>query len=407
MNRFLLFLVGQGMSAVGSGFTSVAMPLFVFQLTGSPASLGLATTFAFLPAVLFGVILGAVADRVDRRRTMVRVDLARGVVIACVPVATALGFGDIWLVYAVIFVQSTLEILFETSSFAIVPALVPRERFAAANSWMVSSLFSGRSLGAVVAGLLANSVPVSRLLVFDAVGFMLSVMTLIAIRGDFRPRHVDRPFRNLRADMATGLRYIWSEPRLRTLALVMALVNLLTPTLSAQLLVYARDRLSASDGQFGWLLAASGIGALLIVPAAPKLADRFDVLRSAAVILGTYGLSVIALTLATSFTAGFVLWTFSNGVRALYSALVATFRQRVIPDALRGRVASVSMTLAWSTIPVGSFAGGLVVTALGSVVPVFAAIGLLLVLVAAGFAAVISFGRWPRPGCPLYRDSPG
>lgn len=260
MNRFPLFLVGQGMSAVGSGFTSVAMPLLVFQLTGSPASLGLVTTFAFLPAVLFGVILGAVADRVDRRRAMVRVDVVRGVVIACVPVATTLGFGNIWLMYAVIFVQSTLEILFETSSFAIVPALVPRERLAAANSWMVSSVLSGRSVGAVVAGLLASSVPVSWLLVFDALGFMLSAMTLIAIRGDFRPRHVDRPFRNLRADMATGLRYVWFDRRLRALALVMALVNLLNPTVSAQLLVYARDRLSASDAQFGWMLAAGGIG---------------------------------------------------------------------------------------------------------------------------------------------------
>src|SRR6266545_4430154 len=125
---FLKFWVGQTVSNLGSSVTMFALPLLVFKLTGSPLNLGVTMATTYLPYLLFGLVLGAWVDRVDRKRLMIATDLARAVVIALLPVLADLGLLRVWRVYAIAFVHASLAIAFDTAEFAAIPSLVERKQ---------------------------------------------------------------------------------------------------------------------------------------------------------------------------------------------------------------------------------------------------------------------------------------
>jgi len=149
---FRKFWVGQTISNLGGSFTLFALPLLVFQLTGSALDLGLVMAFEFLPYLLFGLLLGAWVDRVNRRRMMILVDLARAVVVASIPFLAGLGLLTVWWVYAVAFATSTLKILFDAGEFAAIPSLVGGDDLVKANGHIQASYSAAMFLGPVLAG---------------------------------------------------------------------------------------------------------------------------------------------------------------------------------------------------------------------------------------------------------------
>ena len=123
---FWKFWAGQTISNLGSSITLFALPLLVFKLTGSALDLGISTATTFLPYLLFGLIIGAWVDRVDRKRLMIATDIARGLVLASIPLLDAFGVLTILWIYAVGFVSTTLTIGFDSAEFAAIPSLVSR-----------------------------------------------------------------------------------------------------------------------------------------------------------------------------------------------------------------------------------------------------------------------------------------
>src|SRR5215467_7698502 len=121
---FWKFWTGETVSSLGSSFTQFALPLLVFKLTGSALNLGIATAAAFLPYLLFGLVIGAWVDRLDRKRMMILVDIGQALVIASIPVMFLLGALNVWWVFGVAFVSTTLKIFFDAGEFAAIPSLV-------------------------------------------------------------------------------------------------------------------------------------------------------------------------------------------------------------------------------------------------------------------------------------------
>ena len=123
--EFWMFLLGQTVSNVGSSFTIFVLPLLVFKLTGSAFNLALVASAEYIPYLLFGLIIGAWVDRVDRRRLMILTDIAQALVISSIPLLGALGLLSVWWIYAVGFVSSTLWIFFNTAEKFRSASLIP------------------------------------------------------------------------------------------------------------------------------------------------------------------------------------------------------------------------------------------------------------------------------------------
>src|SRR3954453_2040583 len=130
---FWKFWAGQTISNLGNSVTLFAVPLLIYKLTGSAVNLGLASAATMLPYLLFGLVIGAWVDRVDRKRLMIAADIARAIVIGSVPLLAAFDALSIWWGYGVAFVNSTISIAFDSAQFPAIPSLVPTYDLVTAN----------------------------------------------------------------------------------------------------------------------------------------------------------------------------------------------------------------------------------------------------------------------------------
>jgi len=222
---FWKYWTGQTVSNLGSSITLFALPLLVYKLTGSALNLGITTAATFLPYLLFGLILGAWTDRVDRKRMMISTDIARALIIASIPLLAFLGILPIWWIYVVAFIHATLTICFEAGEFAAIPSLVNRDDLVTANGRIQASYSGASIVGPLLAGVLVTVVPLTALMLIDALSFLVSSFSLMLIRISFNPGEKRAPTR-IRSDVFEGLRDVLSHPVLRNISTMMALVTL-------------------------------------------------------------------------------------------------------------------------------------------------------------------------------------
>jgi Major Facilitator Superfamily len=387
---FWLYFSGQLVSQVGSSFTLFALPLLVFKLTHSATNLALTTASNFVPYLLFGLVLGAVVDRVDRKRMMLLTDVGRAAVIAVLPVLALTGALRVQDIYVVAFVQSTLGILFNCGEFAAIPSLVGRDDLVAANGRIMATNSAGQILGPILAGVLVTLMSPADLLFFDAASFVVSAGSLAAIRRSFnatdRPTAANAGVAGLLRDARAGLQYVWSNPVLRSISVMMALINFVASTENSQLVLFAKRVLGASDSEVAVLFAAGAAGVVAVSIAAAPIRRRLSFAVTALGALVISGLTVTAMALIGSYPAALVLWAASSGFGLLLNINTASLRQAIVPDEMYGRVVSIAQVLAWSAIPLGALAGAAAIQLSGSVTDVYALAGALTALIALLFA---------------------
>ena len=397
---FWKFWTGETISAFGTSVTQFAMPLIVFKLTGSAVALGGAAAMFTVPHLLFGLPIGAWTDRTNRKRLMIVVDLLAALAVASVPLTASLGLLSVWWIYAVTFATSTLGLAFETAQFGAIPSLVGRDDLVTANGRIQASFAAAGVLGPLTAGALLAFVPVEAVLYVDAASFLVSAIALSLIRRSFNAPVAPRAT-TIRQDIAEGLRYVLAHPVLRNISLMMALINLVSTTVFAQLVLFAKQDLRAADGEIGLLFAAGGVGVFLCSLSAGPLRKRFSFGTVALGALMLSGLLTIALAYATSIWSGVLLWGISAGLGTLFNINTGSLRQAIVPNHMLGRVISIAMVLAWSANPIGALAGGFLIERLGDARLVYAGIGALTFLVALAFRLASPLGRAERYLRPL------
>ena len=381
------FWLGQTISNLGSSFTMFALPLLVFNLTGSPINLGITTAAEFVPYLLFGLVIGAWVDRVDRRRLMIATDLARAAVIATIPLLDAFDALTVGWIYAVAFTSATLTIAFDAAEFAAIPSLVPSgDDLVTANGRVQASYSTAQIAGPLLAGLLVAVAPVQQVLLVDAASFLVSAGALALIGRAFNAPREEGPRRAIRKDIADGLRYVLGHPVLRNISAMMALINLVGATVYAQLVVFAKRQLDASDSQVALLYAAGSAGVVLLSLAAGPLRRRLSFSVAALGALALDGLLTVVLAATRWYPAALVLWAAISGLGIFFNINTGSLRQQIVPNHLLGRVISIAGVLAWSAIPVGALAGGWAVERSGSVALVYGVIGALVALLAIAFS---------------------
>ena len=381
------FWLGQTISNLGSSFTLFALPLLVFKLTGSPLNLGVTTAAEFVPYLLFGLVIGAWVDRVDRKRLMIATDMARAAVIAVIPLLAAVDQLSVGWVYVVAFAGSTLNIAFDAAEFAAIPSLVPSgDDLVTANGRVQASYSAAQVAGPLLAGLLITVAPVQQVLLVDAASFLISAGMLALIATPFNAPRDSEGRRAIRQEVVEGLRYVLGHPVLRNISAMMALINLVAATVFAQLVVFAKRQLDASDSRVALLYAAGSAGVVLLSLAAGPVRRRLSFSLAALGALALDGLLTIVLATTRWYWVALALWAAISGLGIFFNINTVSLRQQIVPNHLLGRVISIAGVLAWSAIPVGALVGGWAVERTGSVALVYGVIGAVVVLIALAFA---------------------
>jgi MFS family permease len=378
-SNFGKFWMGQTVSTLGSSFTAFALPLLIFKLTGSPLNLALTLTFTVLPYLLFGLIIGAWVDRVDRKNLMVWSDLGRAFVVASIPLAFFAGFLSVWWIYVVTFLTSTLTISFDAANFAAVPALVGQDEIVAANGQLQAAYSTARVLGPLLGGILIAAFPLPALLLIDAVSFLVSVGSLLLINTSFNTSSGEQQAPNsIYGAIVEGLRYVLKHPILFWITLLLLFVNFISPTTNVQLVLFAKRWFMASDTQVGLLYAGGSLGIVIFSLVAGRLRKRWPLGTIALWGLVLQGIFVAIPAVTHWYWMLLLCWALSSGANVLFMIGSYSMVQTVIPNQLLGRVITFIRVLTWSAGSLGALLGGFAITWTNNVGLVYAVVGLLV-----------------------------
>lgn len=376
---FTLFWCGQLVSTLGSRVSSVGYPLLVLALTGSPADVGIVAFAQGLPFLVWFLPAGALVDRWDRKRTMLLCDVGR--VLGLVSLVVALAADRLYLpqIAAVAFVEGTLFVFFELAEAAALPRIVPQHQITAAiaqNQARVQGAdLAGQPLGGVLFGL-GRAVP----FVADAASYVVSFVTLLFVRPSFQGEREPGPRRRLTAEIREGIAWLARQPVLRAAVLLVAGSNLVFNALTLVLIIRA-EALGASPALIGVMLAFFGAGALVGSVVAAPINRRFS-LRT--VVIGSMWLWAVEVLVMAPVTAPLALGAIAAVgavVGPVFNVGVATYRYRVTPDELQGRVLSAARAVAWGTVPLGGLSAGFLVEWVGAG-PAFLVLGGFMVVIA-------------------------
>ena len=245
---FLLLWSGQSISTLGTGVSLFALPLLVLALTSSPALAGLMTAVRQAPYLLFSLPAGALVDRWDRKRVMIRCDAVRWLALGSLPLAFALGHLTLAQVYVIAFVEGTANVLFSLAQLSALPQVVPPAQLTRAYSLDNANEYVGAllgpALGALIIGL-APIVEVGTMLAYltDSVSYLVSVISLRFIRISFQQQREAASQHNLRAEIAEGLRFLWKERRLRLMVILTTTINFLQSPITLAVILLAQKGL--------------------------------------------------------------------------------------------------------------------------------------------------------------------
>jgi MFS family permease len=382
-------MVASGFANLADGVFWVALPLLAVQLTRSPVLVAGVTIAARIPWLL-APVAGALADRLDRRQTMIRANLVRTVLLGGLALAVAADLASLAMLYAVALLLGIAETLFDTSAQSLLPALVARDDLTRANSRLFAvELVANTFVGPPLGGLLAAA-GLAVAMGTPAAAYLVGAGCLALIAGGFRavgagPAGSTR----LRDEVVEGMRFVWRHRVLGPLAVMLGIENMAFSAMFSVFVLYAvaPGPMGLTEAGFGVVLAMLGVGSLVGTWLAVPVERRLGRVRTLAVsvVLSAASLAVPAATAlvvpvaASQVVAGVAI--------VLWNVVTVSLRQRITPDRLLGRMNASYRLVGWGTMPLGALAGGVLAETLG-LRATFAAAAVATLATLAGFRYV-------------------
>ena len=272
---FRKLLLSAGLGNLSDGLFLVALPLYVATLTRDPAAIAGMVFAATLPWLVFSPLAGVLIDRYDRKRIMVRVNAARCLLLAGLTLSLALNVVGIGWLYLVAFLMGVAEVLFDTASATILPAVVPKSDLERANNRLLATqLVTNDFLGKPIGGLLFSVAPWLPFLT-QLLAQGTAAKTVQALPGTYQPAPRPGADSSLWFSVVEGFKWLLGHPTLRTLSILSVVRNIVEAGASAILVLYALEVLKLNEAAYGVLLASAAVGAVLATLVTERVLQRF------------------------------------------------------------------------------------------------------------------------------------
>lgn len=370
-DRFWKLFAAFSGTNLADGLSLVAFPLVAVGLTDDALLIALVTAFRFLPFVLVGLPAGLLLDRYDRRRIAVVAQVGRAGTVGLVAIAIWLDAASIPLIVAAAFCVGVGEVLTDGGMPALVRDLVRTDQLEVANARFsatqtVSNIFVGPPLGAVLFEL-DPAAPFAA----SAVLFCLATVLLVRIPGQFRARPevgaddgagqgaaAKGPARRFGSELAVGLRYVWSHPVLRPLALAVMAFSFVGQATNAVFVILVADRFGLGAVGFGALISVRGATSVLMSLWVSRFVATIGHGSSMRFAVVTFTAASLLFGLTTAVAFAVVASVVGGLSDPAWNVVSSTVRQRLVPDEVFGRMMTAYLFIAWSMNPVGAVVGG-------------------------------------------------
>ncbi|KGA21479.1 hypothetical protein GM51_2065 [freshwater metagenome] len=376
-----------GISNLGDGIVAVAYPWLASAVTRSPLLIALSVVVSRLPWLVFTLHAGVLTDRFNRKRIIVAMDIARGLLTlvvgafvylereslpALIELSSITDLETNYTLYSVILITAFLfgsaEVLRDNTAQTLMPAIVEEKDLEKANGrmWSAESLansFIGPPLGSLII-----SVAIFLPFFVDAATFFVAAALIATMKPtvkSFKPEQKSGPM-NFRAEIKEGFSWLWRHELLRPMAIILGLLNGIAGISGAIFILFAQEVLKTSVFIFAILGTAAAVGGIIGGLLGPKVSEKIGRGRSLALALFVMPLMTLLVGFSSLWYLAWIFIAIETFTAVLWNVVTVSLRQSLIPSHLLGRVNSVYRFFAWGTIPIGTLLGGALVAILQS-----------------------------------------
>ncbi len=372
-SRLAKFTLASGITNLADGIALVVWAWLASLLSRDPIFVALMPVALRLPWFLFALPAGLVTDRTDRRRLILAMDLVRAVAFAAaalvvwgsMPLAPAVENGTVMPVLfgallVLALVVGTAEVFRDNAAQTMLPAIVPHNQLERANGrlWSVE-LVGNALLGPALGAFLITSI-IWLPFAINSVMFLLAVLLMSGIRGRFTPDRTDTS--DWRMELGQGLAFLRNAPLLQLLAVLTGAWNLLHQMVVIALVLHVQENLGLDALGYGLVLAAGALGGISGGLVADRVVKWMGQGAAAQWMTLASAVAFIAIPFASSGIALALVLAAFEFTGLIWNTVSVSYRQRIIPDELLGRVNSIYRLLAWGMMPVGLLLSGIVVS---------------------------------------------
>ncbi|MDN8549259.1 MFS transporter [Microbacterium sp. NM3R9] len=371
-------------SNIGDGIALAAAPLLIASMTDSPVLVASGAIMQYLPWLLFGLHAGAIADRVDRRLLIMVANGIRALVLIGLCVFLVTGIASIWMVLIVAFLYGTAEVFVDTTSSTLLPMMVRKSDLGIGNARLQAGFLVANQLGGPPLGAFLFALGSFWPFAVQGLCVALAIVLISRITATRRIELADGPRERtpVHTDILSGIRWLWRNPPVRTLVIIILAFNVTWAAPWGVLVLYATDYLQMGPVGYGALTTASAIGGLAATLLFGRLERRFSFATLMRVCLSAEVLMHLAFALTTTGTVAFVIMIAFGAYAFVWATISTTVRQRLVPHELQGRIASVNMVGVFGGLVIGQALGGVIAQVWGPTGPWwFAFVGAAITLV--------------------------
>ena len=385
---FLLLWIASSTSYFASWILKLALPLVAVRLTTSPLLVS-GVTFAFtIPWLLFGLPAGALADRFDRRQVLLCATALRLGVFVLLGGAALLGLVSLPALYAAALLLGISETFTETATTAFTPMLISHSQLEQANTRLLGVQQAIEVIALPISGAI-TAIGLALAVGLSGAGYVAALVALLLLRGSFRSQRAAQ--RHIGVELVEGVHFLWRQTTLRAIGIMAAVINASWGAWAGVFVLYAvaPGPLRLSSFEYGLLLSASGLGGIagsfLVGPVQRFLGRRWLIGLN---ILGNGLMFAAPLLTVNAWLMGIAILIGGIG-GPMWGVAATSFQQRVVPEALRGRVFAAYRFISWGAEALGPVIGG-IVAQYTSIQMVFLGSALLTMLMFAPFFRLVT-----------------
>lgn len=378
---FRILWFGSFASSIGTWMQNVAENWLVLSLTGSAFFLGLDAFLQQLPILLFTVLGGVFADRLDRRRTLLGSQYVQMTTAFTLAILVYTGKVHIWHILTLSFCTGFAQAFGGPASQALVPSLVNKDALPNAIALNSIQFNLARVVGPLLAGVALAAAGMVFCISLNGFSFLVVIAALIALHVRQVPAASHRSFA---VELREGVSYVWNEKSVLAISFLAASSTFLAFSVLTFLPLFAQRVFHQGVGLYSRLLAFSGFGSVVGALAIGWLGRHRRMGLTAVLGQAACGLLLIGFGLSKVIWVSELLLFLMGAAFLITLATMSSLVQLVVPDALRGRVMSIYMMAFRGGMPLGSLVAGFFASRVGPAL-VVGANGAVLMAVAGVF----------------------
>jgi len=347
------------------GVLKLSAPLLAVSLTEDPILIGLLSALGLLPWLFFAIPIGALVDRIDKRRALVLGNFGRSALALFVAFSVSQDFINIWILLGCVFLFGVCEVLIDTTAQSVLPQILDKSNFERGNSRLqISEVIVAQFAGSPLSGFL-YAIAIALPFYFSTTGFFLAALliALFPFQKDVNPVHQDDEGKDrlgLIGDIKFALNYLYQDKRIFSIVVITTSIGFFYSLANAIAPLFILKELDVAPSYFGVVLAIQGIGALAGSVMAPVASKKLGRGRALALNLFLASIMIVFTGLAPNAYVFVTISVVIGFTISVWNILLMSLYQSLIPAHLYGRIHGARRTIVWGLMPIGSLVGGVI-----------------------------------------------